>query len=87
MTIRISSDFSSLIVVDDDQTSYVVPLDPAKDTNPDDAAVVNPRSLAEEHPDWLYPAFVADPGFQLFTQSRSSYDFSMCQLQREARLS
>jgi hypothetical protein len=72
-TIRISSDFSSLIVVDDDQKSEVVTLDPARDTNPADAAVVDPRPLAAGHPDWLYPAFLADPGFQLFTQSSSSY--------------
>lgn len=70
-SIRISPDFSSLILVDDDQKSYVVPLDPARDANPDDATVVDPGPLAEEHPDWLYPAFLADPGFQLFTQSRS----------------
>jgi hypothetical protein len=69
MTIRISPDFSSVIVVDDDQKTCVVPLDPARDTNPDDATVVDPRRLAEAHPDWLFPAFVADPGFRLLPQS------------------
>jgi hypothetical protein len=63
MTIRISADFSSFVVVDEEQKSYVVPLDPSRDTTPSEEP-------AHRDPDWVaFPAFVADPGSQLISPS------------------
>jgi hypothetical protein len=68
MTIRISPDFSSFVVVDDEQAPSLVPLDPSRDA----IAAHAPDCTSSARPDaeWArFPAFAADPGFRLIPES------------------
>ena len=68
MTIRISADFSSFVFVDDEQKSHVVPLDPSRDIGDMDGFTI---STDQNSGRALFPAFAADPGFQLIDERLS----------------
>ena len=52
---------------------HVVPLDPAQDPESEAEAPGSECLLPPQHPEWIYPALAADPGFRLIPSASGGW--------------